>query len=467
VTFTDVFVKRPVLAVVISLLIVLLGVLGFVKLPVRETPQVDNPIVTVTTVWPSADPAIVESDVTEQLERQLNGIEGVRTITSTSQDGRSRSRSSSISGGTSRPPRTTCGAWCRARGRRCPTRSTSRSSRRRTRSARRSCSCGSRARGRICSSSPRSPITLVRERIENVPGVAAVQLLGAAHLRDAHRARFGAHGVAPGHRRRRRERACAAGNVDVPAGKVEGASTQLTLHLEGGPRDPEEFGSLVVKTDGSTKVLLREVADVRLGAENERAAARGRRPDDRPLGRPAGEREHRRRLGRGPAPASPRSEEPPRGHVRSSVVLRPRAVGRKSIHDVELTLFVAFALVVLVIFLFLRDVRSTLVPAVAIPVSIVGTFLVLGMGFTINVFTLFGLVLAIGLVVDDAIVVLENIVRRIEEGRAPSMRRFPARARSRRRSSSRRSRSSRCSCPSSSRAARRGGSSSSSGSRSR
>ena len=78
-TFTDVFVKRPVLAVVVSLLIVLLGVLGFVKLPVRETPQVDNPIVTVTTVWPSADPAIVESDVTEQLERQLNGIEGVRT----------------------------------------------------------------------------------------------------------------------------------------------------------------------------------------------------------------------------------------------------------------------------------------------------------------------------------------------------------------------------------------------------
>jgi multidrug efflux pump len=117
---------------------------------------------------------------------------------------------------------------------------------------------------------------------------------------------------------------------------------------------------------------------------------------------------------------------------------------RTSIHDVERTLFVAFALVVLVIFLFLRDVRSTLVPAIAIPVSIVGTFLFLwAMGFTINVFTLFGLVLAIGLVVDDAIVVLENIVRRMERGRERrSMRRSTARARLRRRSSSRPSRSS-------------------------
>jgi multidrug efflux pump len=416
VTFTDVFVKRPVLALVISLLLVLLGVLGFVKLPVRETPQVDNPIVTVTTIWPSADPAIVESDVTEVLERQLNGIEGVRTITSTSQDGRSEiqvefdlrrdleAAANDVRSMVSRARKDlpeeidepvvektdALGAsvlFMRLSG-----------------------------EGKDLLELTEVADTLVRERIENVPGVASVQLLGArtyAMRIVLDSVRMAARQVTVADV----EAAVQAGNVDVPAGRVEGTSTQLTLHLEGGLRSPDEFGSLVVKSDGATKVLLRDVAEIRLGAENERAAARA---DGVPMiGLTADplananivetSDEIQRRL--------PDIEAAlPAGMTLDVVYDRAQSV-RTSIHDVERTLFVAFSLVVLVIFLFLRDARSTLVPAVAIPVSIVGTFLfVWAMGFTINVFTLFGLVLAIGLVVDDAIVVLENIVRRIEEG---------------------------------------------------
>jgi multidrug efflux pump len=370
----------------------------------------------VTTVWPSADPAIVESDVTEQLERQLNGIEGVRTITSTSQDGRSEiqvefdlrrdleAAANDVRSMVARARKTlpdevddpivektdALGAsvlFMRLSG-----------------------------EGKDLLDLTEVADTLVRQRIENVPGVAAVNLLGPR----TYAMRIVLDSVRMASRQvtvSDIENAVRSGNVDVPAGTVEGASTQLTLHLEGGLRTPDEFGALVVKNDGTTKVLLREVADVRLGAENERAAARA---DGVPM------------IGLSVDPLAnanivdvsdevqrriPDIEQAlPAGMALDVVYDRAQSV-RTSIHDVERTLFVAFALVVLVIFLFLRDVRSTLVPAIAIPVSIVGTFVVLwALGFTINVFTLFGLVLAIGLVVDDAIVVLENIVRRMEEG---------------------------------------------------
>ncbi len=272
-TFTDVFVKRPVLALVISLLIVLLGVLGLVKLPVRETPQVDNPIVTVTTIWPSADPAIVESDVTEILERQLNAIEGVRTLTSTSQDGRSEIQVEfDLRRDLEAAANDVRSMVSRAR-KDLPEEIEEPVVEKTDATGQSILFMRLSGEGKDLLELTEVADTLVRERIENVTGVASVQLLGPRTyaMRIAlDSVRMAARQVTVADV----EAAIDAGNVEVPAGKVEGSATQLTLHLQGGLRTPEEFGALVVKADGDTKVLLREVADVRLGAENERAAAR-------------------------------------------------------------------------------------------------------------------------------------------------------------------------------------------------
>jgi multidrug efflux pump len=261
--------------------------------------------------------------------------------------------------------------------------------------------------------------TMVRDRIENVEGVSGIDLMGAqvyAIRIELDRAQMATRGVTLADV----EAALKAGNVEVPAGRIEGTATQLTIHVDGGLATPDEFGGLLVRADGAGRVYLRDVAAIRMGAENERASARADgvpsvsiaiTPQAQANIIQVSDEVRRRLVDIGASLPAGMSLEI--GYDRADAV-------RASIHDVELTLGVAFVLVVVVIFAFLRDWRSTLVPTLAIPVSIVGTFLVLwAAGFTINVFTLFGLVLAIGLVVDDAIVVLENIVRRIEEGETP------------------------------------------------
>ncbi|MDP2310972.1 MAG: efflux RND transporter permease subunit [Pseudomonadota bacterium] len=416
---TDIFVQRPVLSAVISLLLLLLGLMGYRLLGVRETPDVESPVVSVSTSWPGADPAIMETDVTEVLERELNGIEGVRTMSSTSQDGRSEIRIEFELGlDIEAAANDVRGRVGQAR-RRLPTDvdepivSKSDASGDSVMFVRLS------GEGFDLLDVTEVADTIVRERIENVPGVSGVDLNGArvwAMRLELDAARLAARRVTVGDI----EAALRAGNVDVPAGRLEGAATQLTLSVQSGLRTPEEFGALIVRADGDGQVYLRDVASLRLGAENERTAARTEGAPTITLSvNPQAKAnvvdvadEVKRRL-------SLIEADLPVGMTLDVVYDRAEAV-RASIRDVEHTLLVAFGLVVAVIFLFLRDLRSTLVPTLAIPVSLVGTFLVLWIaGFTLNVFTLFGLVLAIGLVVDDAIVVLENIVRRLEEGDTP------------------------------------------------
>ncbi|MFZ5479652.1 MAG: efflux RND transporter permease subunit [Myxococcota bacterium] len=416
---TDVFIRRPVLAVVISLLLCLLGGMGYQLLGVRETPDVESPVVTVTTSWVGADPAIVESDVTEPLERELNGIEGVRTLSSTSQDGRSeitvefeleRDLEDAANDVRSRV--------ARAR-RQLPDEVDEPTVEKSDASGQPIMFLRLAGEGSDLLEITEVADTIVRSRIENVPGVSGVDLFGAqayAMRLDLDAARMASRGVTVSDL----ERALQAGNVELPTGRIEGQSTQLTLHLDGGLRTPEQFGALVVRADDAGRVYLRDVATVRLGGANERTAARADGvPSISVAIMPQAKAnvvdisdEVRARL-------PEVQDDLPAGMSLDLVFDRADSV-RTSIHDVQLTLLVAFALVVAVIFAFLRDLRATLVPALAIPVSIVATFLVLWIaGFTINVFTLFGLVLAIGLVVDDAIVVLENIVRHMEEGASP------------------------------------------------
>jgi len=416
VSFTDRFIHRPVLAIVVSLVLVLLGIMGYRLLGVRETPDIENPVVTVTTAWPGADPAIVESDVSEVLERELNGIEGVRTLSSTSQTGTSQV---TVEFGLDRDLEDAANdvrsRVARAR-RRLPTDVLEPVVEKADASAQPVMFVRLAGDGMSLLDITEVADTILRDRIENVEGVSGIDMFGAqvyAMRVDLSAAKMAARGVTLADV----EAALKGGNVDVPAGQVEGDTTLLTLHVQGGLRTPDEFGALVLRDDGGARVYLRDVAHIRLGAENERTAARADGvPSISVAITPQAKSniievsdEVRRRL---PAVQA----DLPAGMSVDVVYDRADAV-RASITDVQRTLLVAFGLVVLVIFAFLRDWRSTLVPAVAIPVSIVATFLVLwAAGFTINVFTLFGLVLAIGLVVDDAIVVLENIVRRIEEG---------------------------------------------------
>jgi multidrug efflux pump len=416
---TDLFIQRPVLAAVVSLLLVLLGGLGYGMLGVRETPDVEAPVVSVTTSWPGADPAIVETDVTEVLERELNGIEGVRTLSSTSQDGRSDINVEFELGRDMEAAANDVRGRVGSAQRRLPDDAEPPIVQKSDASGQSVMFIRLAGEGRDLLELTEVADTIVRERIENVPGVSGVDLNGArvwAMRVELDAARLAARRVALSDI----EAALRAGNVDVPAGRLEGTATQLTLSVQSGLRTPEAFGALVLRAGDDGTVYLRDVATIRLGAENERTAARTDGLPSISLSvNPQAKAnvvdvsdEVQRRLKRIEA-------DLPAGMVLDVVYDRAESV-RASIRDVEHTLLVAFALVVVVIFLFLRDLRSTLVPAVAIPVSLVGTFLVLWIaGFTLNVFTLFGLVLAIGLVVDDAIVVLENIVRRIEEGEDP------------------------------------------------
>ncbi len=416
---TDVFIHRPVLALVVSVLLCLMGALGYTLLGVRETPDVESPVVTVTTAWPGADPAIVESDVTEPLERELNGIEGVRTLSSTSTDGRSEitiefalerdieDAANDVRSRVSRARRALPDEVDE------PTVSKS--------DAGASSVMFLRLVGEGSDLLELTDVadTVVRSRLENVPGVSGIDVFGGqtyAMRIDLDAAQMAARGVTVADV----ERALDSGNVELPTGRIEGAATQLTMHLDGGLRTPDEFGAVVVRTDGDARVSLRDVATVRLGAANERTAGRadGVPAISIPIDPQAKANvvdisdEVWRRI--------PEVQADLPDGMRLDVVFDRAEFVRRSIHDVQLTLLVAFGLVVAVIFAFLRDLRATLVPAVAIPVSIVATFLVLWLaGFTINVFTLFGLVLAIGLVVDDAIVVLENIVRHMEDGESP------------------------------------------------
>jgi multidrug efflux pump len=415
---TDLFVERPVVALVLSLLIVLLGGLGWHQLGLRETPDVDLPVVTVNTSWPGADPAVVETGVTEVLERELNGIEGVRTLSSSSQDGRSEiTIEFELSRDLEAAANDVRSRVARAR-RRLPDEVDEPVVDNSDANAQPTLFLRIAVPGLELPAIAELADTVVRDRLESVTGVSALDVSGSSWAMrvDLDGAAMASRGVTLADITAALDRS----NVDLPVGRIEGDTVQLTMHLAGGLHTPEEFAALALRTDGDTVITLDDVADVRLGAENERTASRADgvptvmvtiTPQARANVVGVSD-EVRRRL--------PDVEAAlPSGATVDVVYDRAEAV-RASLADVGRTLGIALVLVILVIGVFLRDVRSTLVPSIAIPVSLIGTFLVLWLaGFTINVFTLFGLVLAIGLVVDDAIVVLENVVRHVEDGLPP------------------------------------------------
>ncbi|HEY7727338.1 MAG TPA: efflux RND transporter permease subunit [Candidatus Eisenbacteria bacterium] len=414
---SEVSIRRPVFATVMSLAILLFGVISFTRLPVREYPDVDPPIVSVTTFYRGASPGVVETEITDVLEEEFATLEGVKTIESSSRE------QGSVIAIEFELARNVEEAANDVRDR------------------------VSRVRGRlpreaddpivskvdvnaqpifwIALSSDRytgleltetADLTL-KERLQRLPGVGSVFIGGAREY--AMRVwldpqRMANRGVTV----QDVERAIQAENAEIPGGRVEGVGREFAVRTRGELSTPEGFAAIVVTQRGNDVVRLGDVAQVQVGPEDERSAARWN-------GKPA--------VGLGIVKQSKASTIQVAKEVRDAMpelrrLLPPGMVLdvaydsstfiEDSIHEVSQTILIAVCLVFLVILAFLKSFRATLIPAVAIPVSIIGALAVAYfLGFTINILTLLALVLAIGLVVDDAIVVLENVYRHMEMGK--------------------------------------------------
>ncbi|MBD2715620.1 efflux RND transporter permease subunit [Microvirga sp. STR05] len=412
-------INRPVLAIVMSLVIVIFGVIGFRYLSIREYPSVDPPIITVSASYTGASADVMQGQVTEPLEEALNGIAGIKNLTSNSRDGRTQITvefdldadletaandvRDKVSGAQGRLPRDIDPPIVsKANADSQPIVMT------------------------YLSSSQRNLLELtdyanntLKERIQTIPGVSEVRVYGERKYSMRlwlDPVKLSALGVAPVEV----QSALTRENVELPSGAVQGQNTQLTLRTMGRLSTVEDFNNLIIRKDANSLVRLSDIGYAELYPENDQTIFK---VNGVPM---VG-------LAVIPQPGSNQIDIANEFNKRleqygkdlpKDLVLKPgfdnSVFIRKSINEVEHTIIEAFVLVVVIIFLFLRDWRSTLIPVVAIPVSLVGIFFVMYLlDFSINVLTLLAIVLAIGLVVDDAIVVLENIYSRIEEGEDP------------------------------------------------
>jgi len=416
---SDVSIKRPVFATVLSLLLVVIGVAAFQRLPVREYPDIDPPVVSVTTEYDGAAANVVENQITQIVEDAIAGIEGIKTITSQSRDERSqvtiefrlgRDVDSAANDVRDRVARSV---------NLLPD----------TADAPQIAKVDADARPilwvmMVSESHTQMELTeiandLLVDRLSVVDGVSQVRINGERK---------------PSMRIWLDRRALAARNltvddveqairrqsIELPGGRLESSTREFSVRTDTRLATPAEFRSVVVKSTDGVQTLLGEVATVERAPETERGDLRigGRQAVGLGILRNSkantlsvadGVRAEVDRI----RPGLPEGIRLVYGYDESLFIAQ-------SIYEVFHALAIALALVVGVIFLFLRSVVATIIPAVAIPVSIIASFAAMAaMGFSLNVLTLLGLVLAIGLVVDDAIIVLENIHRRIEEGEPP------------------------------------------------
>ncbi len=418
-TLSELSIQRPVFATVCSLLIVLFGVVSFAFLGVREYPAVDPPVITVSANYPGASPEVVASQVTEPLEQQINGIDGVRVLSSTSSEERSQIRVEFQIGSNLE--------------------AAANDVRDRVSRAIRSlpddvdppvvdkADADSEPILFIAVQSPTRNILevndfadrVIRERIQTIPGVSNVRIFG--EKRYAMRlwmdpVRLAAHGLTP----LDVQAALAAQNVDLPSGRLEGSTVEIGLRTASRLTTEDEFNSMILKEEGGRQIQFRDVGRAELGAHNLRG---GNKSDLLPLvalsvvpqpntNAIAIADEFYRRI------EDIKRDAPPDISIETAYDFTTFV--RRAIGEVEETIFFAFVLVVLIIYAFLRSWRSTVIPVIAIPVSIVSAFFIMYLaGFTINVLTLVGIVLSIGLVCDDAIIVLENIYTKVERGMTP------------------------------------------------
>ena len=415
----DISIERPVFATVLSLLIVLVGVMSWQRLPVREYPDVDLPVVSVRTVYQGASADIIESQITTPLEDSLAGIEGIRSMKSVSREEVSQITVEF------RLERDADAAANDVRDRVARVRELLPEDARESVVAK--IDADAQAIMWIAFFSDRhTPLEItdyadrqVKDRLQTLPGVASVIIGGERKYAmrlwlDA--ARLAARGLTPGDV----EAALHAENVEIPAGRVEGEAREFTLRVDSSLNTPEQFERMVVKVVNGQPVRLGEVGRAELGALDDRNIVRVNGQPAVGLGVVKQSNANALQVGRAVKAELPRiaASLPPGMGLEQA--FDTTLFIEESLNSVYTTIVEALLLVVAVVFLFLRTPRATLIPFVTIPVSLIGAFIFLYvLGYSINVLTLLGLVLAIGLVVDDAIVMLENIQRRIEHGQPP------------------------------------------------
>jgi len=417
---SSIFISRPVLTTVVSILIVLFGVIGFTYLGVREYPSVDPPVVNVTTNYPGANAAVIESQITEPLEESISGIAGIRTMTSTSSDGRStvtvefnlgvdmEAAANDVRDKVSRAVRN------------LPPDADPPIVNKSDADAQTILSITVQSDKRSLIELTDFAINTFKERLQTIEGVSEIRIWGEQKYSmklEFDPLKLAAFSLTPLDVRN----ALLRENVEIPSGRIEGMTNELTIRTLGRLTTEDEFDNLIIAERSGTLIRLKDIGKARLAPENERTLLRGN--GGIPM---VG-------IALNPQPganyidivdeAFARVEQIKKdlpADIKTGVALDTTRSIRKAITEVEETILLAFLLVVLVIFLFLRDFRTTLIPIIAIPISLVGTFFIMyASGFSINILTLLGIVLATGIVVDDAIVVMENIYTKVEHGMRP------------------------------------------------
>ncbi|HRE90420.1 MAG TPA: efflux RND transporter permease subunit, partial [Myxococcota bacterium] len=418
-SLSDTSIRRPVLAVVLAVIPILFGLVAIFALGVREYPAVDPPIVTVSTTYAGASPEVIDSTITEPLERSINGVAGIRTMSSSSRTGQSSIRVEFILGTDLSEAANDVRDKVAAARRLLPVDAdppiVEKADADSSPVIFATLESDSRSREELSLIAD----TLIRDRVQTIPGVAFVRIFG--ERRYAMRLKLDPiamtrNGVTP----EDVSLALARENVELPAGALEGVDTSIGLRADASFSDPSGFMRMVIKNVDGRPIRLEDIGRAELGSENPRTGVKRLgvpmvgvalvpQPNSNAI---AIADEYYRRVEQ-IKPTLP-------SDVRFEIGYDFTTVVRKSLSEVEETLLIAFGLVALIILAFLRDWRATLVPVIAIPVSIVATFFIMYVaGFSINILTLVGLVLAIGLVCDDAIVVLENIYTKIEHGMSP------------------------------------------------
>jgi hydrophobe/amphiphile efflux-1 (HAE1) family protein len=420
VILSDLSIRRPVFATVLSLLLVILGLAALRGLPVRQYPDIDPPVVSIETGYRGASAEVVETKITQVIEDRIAGLEGIVKLTSSSRDERSEIRvefsldrdvneaANDIRDRVSRivdqlPDDADAPEIAKVDNDTRPVMFLNLTS--------------DRMSGlEITDYAERFLV----DRFSSMKGVARVRISGARRYAMRvwlDREALAARGMTVADV----ENALRSENVELPAGRLESTSREFTLRTDTGLVTPDEFRRLKIGrgADGSL-VRLGDVADVRVGAENERNVARANGIPAVSLGIEQLSTANTVEVSHGVREEMDRANTDLPEGMRIEMNYDRAEYIEASMHEVVKALFFAIALVLIVIYLFLGNFRATLVPAVVVPVSVIATFLVMAiLGYTVNILTLLGLVLAIGLVVDDSIVVLENIYRRIEEGQQP------------------------------------------------
>ncbi len=412
-------IRRPVLAIVMSIAVVLFGIIGYTYLGIREYPAVDPPIITVSTSYTGANADVIESQITEPLEESINGIAGIRSLTSVSRDGRStitvefdidvnlETAANDVRDKVSRairslPPDIENPIVSKADANSFPI-----------------VFMNLQSDTKNLMELSELANNVFKERFQTIPGVSSVQIWGDKKYSMRlwlDPAKMAAYHLSPVDVKN----ALARENIELPSGIIEGNNTELSIRTIGRLSTVKEFNNLIVSEKNGSLVRMKDIGHAELGPENMRTILK--RDGIAMVGvvliaQPGANSiaitdEFYKRLDQ--------IKKSMPSDLKVGIGFDVTTYIKDSITEVEQTIFLAFSLVVLIIFLFLRDWRTTIIPIIAIPISLIGAFFIMYIAdFSINVLTLLGIVLAIGIVVDDAIVVLENIYAKIEDGMSP------------------------------------------------